>query len=66
MIYVECDTDVALVKNLDIPKKEIIHAGNKGNVCNRLRKTKNSIGLIDEDPQSGQPRYIKNLSLIHI
>jgi hypothetical protein len=33
----------------------------KGNICNRLEKTKNSKGLIDEDPLSPQPSYIGKL-----
>ena len=57
MIYVECYADETLVKVLGIPGKEIVHAGGKGNICNKLSKTNCSKGLIDEDPQ---------LSLIHI
>jgi hypothetical protein len=61
MIYLECEPDKALVKALGIPRKEIKHMFSKGNVCNRLEKTKNSKGLVDEDPLSPQPSYIGKL-----
>lgn len=63
MIYVECKADKILVKVLDIPSKEIRHAHSKGNICNKLIKSKNSKGLVDEDPDSAQPSYIRNLKL---
>lgn len=61
MIYVECIPDKALVKILGIPGNKIFHAGGKGNICSRLKYSKNSLGLIDEDPHSPQPNYIKKL-----
>jgi len=61
MIYVECDPDKALVSILGVPRKEIFHAGGKGNVCVRLSKTTDSKGLIDEDPESPQLGYLKKL-----
>ncbi len=64
MIYLECNPDKALVKALGITKKEIFHTGNKGNVCKRLQKSKNSKGTVDEDPSSIQPNYIKKLQKI--
>jgi len=65
MIYVECKPDYILIRNLQIPKHKIIHAGNKSKVCKRLMKTNNSIGIIDEDPGSIQPSYIKQLIQIY-
>ena len=41
MIYVECKPDLVLVKALGIPKKQIVHAGNKAKVCNILRRNRN-------------------------
>lgn len=38
----------------------IIHAGNKGNVVNKVKKLSNIVGIIDEDPQSEQPGELKN------
>jgi hypothetical protein len=61
MIYLECEPDKALVRAFGIARKEIKHMFSKGNVCNRLEKTKNSKGLVDEDPLSPQPSYIGKL-----
>lgn len=63
MIYLECNPDKALVQTLGIPKKEIVHAGDKGEVCNRLKNSRNSKGMVDEDPSSPQPRYIEKLKM---
>ncbi|MGH7496446.1 MAG: hypothetical protein ACREOO_29195 [bacterium] len=61
MIYLECNPDKALVSALGIPKNKTIHAYSKGNVCNRLTKCRDSHGLIDEDPESSQPSFLRNL-----
>jgi len=63
MIYTECKPDSALVKTLGVPKKEIIHLGGKPEVCKQLEKRKNWKGLIDEDPFSVQPPYLKKLQV---
>lgn len=63
MIYLECDPDKALISTLGIPSKDIKHANSKGNVCNHLAKNKNVKGLVDEDPLSSQPNYLKRLKL---
>lgn len=62
MIYVECKPDLALVRAItEIPRKEIIHEGGKSEVCRRLEKRMNCKGLVDEDPQSSQPPYIRRM-----
>lgn len=61
MIYLECKPDKALVGALGVPRKEIRHLFSKGNVCNKLEKSRNSRGLVDEDPLSTQPSYIRKL-----
>jgi hypothetical protein len=33
-------------------------------VCRRLLKNKNSVGVVDEDPESIQPSYLRRLELI--
>lgn len=64
MIYVECKPDFALIQSISrIPKKDIIHAGSKSEVCKQIQKQSNSKGLIDEDPLSHQPSYIWQLEL---
>lgn len=64
MIFVECYADETLMKSLGIAGRDITHAYSKGNVCNRLQKTSGSKGLVDEDPASGQPNYLRGLRLI--
>lgn len=64
MIYVECKPDYTLVKILGLSKKEIRHEGGKSKICNRLRKSSKSKGLVDEDPLSTQHPYIKTLRLL--
>ncbi|MDK2781940.1 MAG: hypothetical protein PWR13_968 [Archaeoglobi archaeon] len=64
LLYVECHPDTVLVRTLGIPRREIRHVHSKGNVCNRLSKSENSKGLLDEDPYSSQPNYLKKLRLV--
>ena len=64
MIFVECDSDKALVKSLGIKRKHITHAFSKGNVCNQLEENTDCKGLIDEDPNSIQPHYIEDFKLL--
>lgn len=61
MIYIECKPDKMLAKSLGFSKKDIIHSGGISEVCKRLTMQKNCIGLIDEDPDSNQPPYLKRL-----
>ncbi len=49
------------MSTLGIPGTEIQHESNKVKVCKRLEKSLNCIGLVDEDPSSVQPTYIKRL-----
>lgn len=66
MIYVECKPDFALVKFITrIAKREIVHELNKPEICKRLAKHSNCKGLVDEDPGSEQPQYIKNLKVVN-
>jgi hypothetical protein len=61
MIYTECKPDSSLVRILGIPKKHIIHQQGKPEVCKQLAKRENLKGLVDEDPSSVQPSYLKRL-----
>ena len=65
MIFIECKPDLTLLESLtSIPRREITHEfKGKGEICNRLRKLSNCTGLIDEDPDSGQPLYVKEAKL---
>ena len=65
MIYVECKPDFTLVKSLTkIPKREIVHEiKGKPEVCKRLERQRTCKGLVDEDPLSTQPPYMKKVRL---
>ena len=63
MIYTECKPDSALVRTLGIQKKQIIHQQGKPEVCKQLAKRENWMGLVDEDPSSVQPSYLKRLQV---
>ena len=63
MIYVECKPDWVLVTSLLKKTDRVMHLGNKSEVCKRLKKTENCIGMVDEDPESIQPKYLEELEL---
>jgi len=67
MIFVECIPDYTLICKLrSSPSKKVEHSSGKTAVLNKLiRRTgapnyENSIGMIDEDPLSSQPKTIKS------
>jgi hypothetical protein len=64
MIHLECYNDQILVQAFGFVKKSITHSGDKGKVCNDLNDSIDSIGLIDEDPESAQPKYIDTCEVI--
>ena len=64
MVYVECKPDEVLVKKLGILKKMLKHENDKGRVCKRLAKLMDCTGMVDEDPLSAQPSYLKYLPII--
>jgi hypothetical protein len=60
LIFVECNPDEFVIKNIMGDMEiEIKHGGGKGNVLKKLRDGNQSIGIIDEDPHSAQPREMK-------
>lgn len=63
MIYTECKPDSSLMRILGIPKRQIIHLQGKPEVCKQLEKRERLMGLVDEDPFSVQPSYLKRLSV---
>jgi hypothetical protein len=64
MVLVECKPDERLIRLLGVPRSRIRHEGSKGDLCNRLRREENHIAVIDEDPASAQPSYLRNARLI--
>jgi len=64
MIYVECSTEEVLIRSIvNIPKSEIKHQSGRSKVIKQLERHTNCIGLVDEDPGSHTPQYIKQLKI---
>ncbi|MCU0916529.1 MAG: hypothetical protein MUC88_18480 [Planctomycetes bacterium] len=55
-IAVECYPDEAVLRALGVPRRFLLHEPRKGEVFNWLRKTPAATGMVDEDPDSAQPR----------
>jgi hypothetical protein len=60
-VYLECNPDETLAVSLGVTRKQIVHTDDKGRVCDNLSKRDNVIGMVDEDPFSAQPSYLKKL-----
>src|SRR5258708_36736201 len=63
-VFLECLPDETLAASLGVAKKAIVHTDDKGRVCHNLAKNRGVIGMVDEDPLSAQPTYMKTLSEI--
>jgi len=59
MIVVEGYSDKALVADMGFPGKQIKIGRDKGKVLESVRKGQAIIGIIDEDPDSGQPSDLR-------
>ena len=66
MIHLECDNDEALVRGLGIPRRDITHHAGKPRVAKALQQSKPGgvVGLVDEDPGSNGPPYLKEFKLV--
>ncbi|MBN2493792.1 MAG: hypothetical protein JXR96_04290 [Deltaproteobacteria bacterium] len=62
MIFVECYADTALVHFLGHESETIKHLGGKGRVVGNAWKYEGTVGLVDQDPGSNQPRRMKEFS----
>jgi len=65
MIFVECYADQVLVQAVrNIRVADIAHElKGKGTICSRLQNKAGCTALLDEDPSSPQPPYLKELTL---
>lgn len=61
MILVGCKADLLLAKFL-AAGRVVKHCDGKGPLCERLEKGQGLIGLVDEDPGVGWPRYLRELA----
>lgn len=64
-VLVECYPDEMLLRVLGVPRKQLRHERCKGEVVKRVLKFDCATGLIDEDPQSAQPRDLSNYKQVH-
>jgi hypothetical protein len=64
-VVLECTPDETLVKNLGFTSSQVKHQPNKGAVCNYLIKNSGIIGMVDADPDSAQPRYFQNCTVVN-
>ncbi len=63
MICVECDSDEAFACALGVAKNILNHASGKGSACNLLLKKRGWVAVLDEDPLSAQPSYLRRLPI---
>ena len=59
---VECDADLVLLLRLGIGRKQIHHASGVARVAERLERSQNCVGVVDEDPGKLRPRYLSSLT----
>ncbi len=64
MIFVECKPDELLVRRISgLPRREVVHElKGKYEICERLAKQRDCIGILDEDPGSHVPAYLTRIS----
>jgi len=58
-LYVECKPDETLALALGVLRRDLEHALNRPGVCNQLARRRETIGMVDEDPNSPAPTYMK-------
>ena len=63
-VHVECIPDEVLVKQLGFTKHQITHHHAKSRVIKKLRKVKNELAMVDEDPGTNKTTYEKSLKFL--
>jgi hypothetical protein len=63
-VHVECLPDERFVSKLGFTKKQIIHHSRRSLIFKKLRKTKNHLAIVDEDPGSGRDSYEKTIIIV--
>jgi hypothetical protein len=63
MLLLECLPDETVARTLGCPRRSLQHLAGKSRICKRLAESESDIGLIDEDPDTVQPSYLKDLHL---
>ena len=63
-VLAECYPDEALLRALGVPRKQLRHERCKGEVVKKVAKRDDTVGVVDEDPASAQPRDLGNYEVI--
>ena len=64
MIYVECKPDQVLVQMLTSwSNREIIHEEGKYRLMAKLSKRRDTLAMVDEDPNANQPAYLSKMQV---
>jgi uncharacterized protein (DUF1778 family) len=64
MVYLECFADEILIRYLGITKKQIDHHKGRTRIVNSLKQSDTCLAVVDEDPQTPTPAYLKECKLI--
>jgi hypothetical protein len=64
VIATECYPDTYLLRVFNVGRKKIRHVGTKGDVVNYTRDNPGTLGIIDEDPDSSQPKELNSYQII--
>jgi len=65
-IAVECYADEVVLRELGVPRKQVLHEARKGEVFNWLKRTRDAVGMVDEDPDSAQPYDRSNYRQVQV
>ena len=55
-VLVECNADEMVLRNIGVPRKQILHFGGKYELVKKLKERVHDIGMVDEDPEKNQPK----------
>ena len=63
MTFFECYADESLLKSFGLTSKELTggHSFGRSKVSQRLKRSSDSVGLIDEDPGASRDQYLNHL-----
>jgi hypothetical protein len=61
-LFVECKPDETLASALGVARRDIEHALGRASVCAQLSRRTGVTGMVDEDPGSALPPYLKSLA----
>jgi len=61
-LFVECKPDETLASALGIARRDIDHALGRARVCTQLSRRNGTTGMVDEDPGTVTPTYMKSLA----